>query len=681
MSGKHMRWLAFTAVLGLAACGGADESASSAQSKSASVTTAAEAPAGAAAEPVSFNSANAVTQPAEAAAQAAPGPFTSVPLDTTSARKAGASIDLGAPTAADLEKRNKNNRKSSSAFGAAKAHQIGFARQVAAASNRKSFQELLTWSTTATGTQRAELRMSSTGAKTIRLGLLIQNLPDDLTLRVYAEGSSEAQQTTGAHINAAIRANVKADGDSAAARTYWMPTTMGEAAVLEVELPAGRDTASVGFTLPTVIHGVEKAMEADLSQIQAKTACANLNPDATCTLPPAVNAVTSMDFVDAGSQYTCTGTLVANRGVTQQGYLLTANHCIGTQTVASTLITYWFYRSSACNSATINPNWDYRTGGATLLFSRSEASSSLSNPTGTDTSFLDLLDEPPAGTMYAGWQFQRHGINTGTVYTALHHPGGEFMRRSDGRLTNYFNYIGNDLGAINTNASYPMYEVQWNTGITEGGSSGSALFHEGTTSNPQIIGQLWGGFSGCGVNIDGGTPDGKDYYGRFDLAYENGLINWLNPGYRMVFRFYNTYNGTHFFSASVDERDSVRATNTRLTYEAPVFMVAPAPGSGLSAVHRFINRQTGTHFYTISESERLSVIANLSQIYTYEGIAWYARQASAPAEGTVEVYRFFRNSAGTHLYTTSAAERNNIINTLGQYYTYEGVAYLAWPMN
>jgi lysyl endopeptidase len=673
--GKHLRWLAFTAVLVLAACGGADETAQSAQSKSASSTTATEAPSEATAEPGSFNSANSVTQPAEAAAQATPGPFTSVPLDTTSARKAGASIDLGAPTAADLEKRNKNNRKSATAFGGAKAHQIGFARPVAATSNRKSFQELLTWSTTATGTQRAELRMSSTGAKTIRLGLLIQNLPDDLTLRVYAEGSSKAQQTTGVHINAAIRANVKADGDSAAARTYWMPTTMGEATVLEVELPAGRDTAGVDFTLPSITHGVETAMEADLSQIQAKTECANLNPDATCTLPPAVNAVSSMDFVDAGIPYTCTGTLVANRGVTQQGYLLTANHCIGTQTIASTLTTYWFYRSTACNSTTINPNWTFRAGGATLLFNRSEVSGSLSNPTGTDTSFLDLPYEPPAGTMYAGWQFLRHGINTGTVYTALHHPGGDFMRRSDGRLTNYFNYIGNDLGAINANASYPMYEVQWNSGITEGGSSGSALFHEGTTSNPQIIGQLWGGFSACN------NPTGKDYYGRFDIAYENGLINWLNPGYRMVFRFYNTYNGTHFFSASVDERDNVRATNTRLTYEAPVFMVAPAAGSGLNPVHRFVNRLTGTHFYTISESEKNSVIANLSNVYTYEGIAWYARQAGAPTGDTVEVYRFFRKSAGTHLYTTSAAERDNIINTLGQYYNYEGVAYLAWPMN
>jgi len=669
-----MRWLAFTAVLALAACGGADEKAPSAQSKSASSTAAEQARAEVAAEPVNFNSANAQTQPAATPAQAEPGPVTSVTLDNPSARKAGASIDLGAPAAADLEQRNKNNRKLSSAFGGAKAHQIGFARQVAATSDRKGFQALLAWSTTANGTQRAALRMSSTEARAIRLGLLIQNLPDDVTLRVYADGSSEAQQTTGAHINAAIRANVKADGDSAAARTYWMPTTIGEATVLEVELPAGRDTTSVAITVPSIIHGVETAMEASLAQLQAKTACTNLNPDATCTLPPAVNAVTSMDFSDATGSYTCTGTLVANRGTPQQGYLLTANHCIGSQTVANTLVTYWFYRSTACNSTIINPGWTGRSGGATLLFNRSETSSSLNNPTGTDTSFLDLPYEPPAGAMYAGWQFQRHGINTGTIYTGLHHPLGDFMRRSDGRLTNYFNYLGNDLGAINTNASYPMYEVLWNTGITEAGSSGSALFHEGTTSNPQIIGQLWGGASSCT------NPTGTDYYGRFDLAYENGLINWLNPGYRMVFRFYNTSNGTHFFSANVDERDSVRATNTRLTYEAPVFMVAPAAGSGLSPVYRFYNKRTGVHFYTIDEGERAVVQANTAT-YNFEGIGWYARKASAPASGTVEVYRFFRKSAGTHLYTTSVAERDNIINTLGQYYNYEGVAYLAWPMN
>lgn len=674
-----MLWIALAAVVGLVACGGVDETAQSAQSKSASSTMATEARAEVAAEPVSFNSANAVTQPATAAAQAAPGPVASVKLDTNSARKAGASVDLGAPAAADLEKRNKYNRKSSNAFGRAKAYQTGFARPVVATSNRKSLEELLTWSATATGTQLAMLRMSSTGAKAIRLGLLIQSLPDDLTLRVYADGGSEAQQTTGAHINAAIRANVKADGDSAAARTYWMPATMGEATVLEAELPAGRDTASVGFTVPSIIHGVETAMEANLSLLQAKTECANLNPDATCTLPPAVNAVSTMDFSDTNGSYTCTGTLVANRGVAQQGYLLTANHCIGTQTVASTLITYWFWRSTACNSPTINPNWTSRAGGATLLFNRSEASGSLRNPTGTDTSFLDLPYEPPAGTMYAGWQFQRYAINTATNYTALHHPGGDFMRRSDGNLTNYLIFLGNNQSAISSNASYPMYEVDWTAGITEGGSSGSGLFADGASSNPKIIGQLWGGASGCGAGPDDGDPNGRDYYGRFDLAYENGLINWLNPGYRMVFRFYNSSNGSHFFSANVSERDTVRLTIPSLIYEDPVFMVSPATGSGLSPVYRFYNRNTGVHFYTINESERALVMT--MPTFNYEGVAWYARQVDNPAPESIPVYRFLRRSTGTHLYTANTAERNNIINTMSATYAYEGVAYLAWAAN
>ena len=36
-----------------------------------------------------------------------------------------------------------------------------------------------------------------------------------------------------------------ADGDSANAHTYWMPATMGEATVLEVDLPAGREASTI----------------------------------------------------------------------------------------------------------------------------------------------------------------------------------------------------------------------------------------------------------------------------------------------------------------------------------------------------------------------------------------------------------------------------------------------------
>lgn len=678
---KKLRWLALAAAAALAACGGANDATTTTSAKNAAVLPVSNLVASSDQE-VSLNKADAISPNAtEAKRGNATEAFTAVNVDTKAAHKPGASIDLGAPSAADLEQREKNNKKNSGLLKP-RAYQTGFARPVAATSLTKSLQQLLTWTTTSNGVQRASIRLSSTGAKALRVGLEVQNLPDDAVLRVFADGSSQAQQTTGAHIKSAIRTNVAADGDSANAHTYWMPATMGGATVLEVDLPAGKDTSSVSLAIPKLIHQVQNAMEAELGQLQAKTDCPAVTPDATCTLPPAVNAITTMDFTDGAGSYVCSGTLVANRGASQLGYVLTANHCISTQTVASTVVTYWFYRSSACNSVTINPNWTSVAGGATLRYNKSETSTYADRngqivvtSDGTDTSLIDLVGSPPAGVMYAGWAFQRHGVNTGTNYVALHHPTGGWLRRSDGVLTNYFLYIGNDLGDTWTDVKYPMYEVSWTSGITEGGSSGSGLFHDGTTANPKVIGQLWGGYSSCT------NTAGKDYYGRFDLAYENGLINWLNPGYSMVFRFYNSGNGAHFFSASSEERDIARANNPSLGYEGPVYMVSPAAGSGLNPVYRFYNRIIGVHFYTMSAEEKANVEANLSHIYTYEGIAWYAPAAGSSAAGTIDVYRFYRKGIGTHFYTASVEEKNTILSTLGQYYTYEGVAYKAWPLN
>lgn len=689
-------WLAaLLASLVLAACGGSGESPGSSDE---SVSRGSEVAASSAASQQrasSINSTDAVIQSTAASeTDAQANPVHKVSIDRRAAPSPAISVDLGPPEASAIEKMERHNRKGSG-LERAKRVQNGFARDMATTSSRKNLQQMA-WNTTASGAQRASLRFSSTGAASLRLGVLVQALPDDAVLRVYAEGSTDAQETTGAHINSLIAANVQADGDSDAARTYWTPTTEGEAAVLEIDLPAGRPTASIVFTVPKVMHQAVLAPKASLGQIEQKSTCPNVTPDATCTLPPVTNAVGSMDFVDNSISYVCTGTLVANRGATQQGYFLTANHCINNQSAASSLHVFWFYRSSACNSTTVNPGTVPSFGGALLRYNKTEFSGSLRTPVGTDTSLLDLIDTPPAGTLYAGWAFQRDAVGTSTDYLSVHSPYGEnpdplvkgFLRRSDGRLIGYgsvlntfFDQYGREFFNVDSsfNTQSPMYQVRWTTGITEGGSSGSGLFADGTTSNPRIVGQLWGGASGCGINIDNGTPDGSDYYGRFDIAYENGLINWLNPGYRMVFRFYNSLNGSHFFSANVAERDNVRATVPSLIYEAPAFMVSPAPGAGLSPVYRFMNRSTGVHFYTINESERAAVAANPG--FNNEGIAWYARQAGSPAAGTIEVFRFLRRATGTHLYTVSVAERDNIIATRAAEYTYEGVAYLAWAAN
>lgn len=688
-------WLAaLLASLVLAACGGSGESAGSYSELPSKGSEVAASNVDNQQRASSINSTDAVVQnPASSETGAQANPVQKVSIDRRAAPTPGISVDLGQPEASAIEKMERQNRKGNG-LERAKRVQNGFSRDLATTSSRKSLQQIA-WNSTVSGVQRASLRFSSAGAAGLRLGVLVQALPDDAVLRVYAEGSSDARETTGAHINSLIAANVQADGDSDAARTYWTPTTEGETTVLEIDLPTGRPTASIVFTVPKLMHQAVLAPMASLGQIEQKSRCRNVTPDATCTLPPVTNAVGSMDFVDGGSSWVCTGTLIANRGASQQGYFLTANHCINNQAAASSLFVHWFYRSSACDSTTLNPNRVSSFSGAFLRYNKTEFSGSLRTPVGTDTSLLDLIDTPPAGTIYVGWAFQREPVGTGTNYLSVHSPYGPlphsevagFLRRSDGQLAGYgsvlntYVYQGGEYFNVDTspNPQSPMYQVRWTNGITEGGSSGSGLFADGTTSNPRIVGQLWGGASGCSVSIDGGTPDGRDYFGRFDIAYENGLINWLNPGYSMVFRFYNSLNGSHFFSANVAERDTVRATVPSLIYEAPAFMVSPAAGAGLSPVYRFMNRGTGVHFYTINESERAAVAANPG--FNYEGIAWYARQAGSPAAGTIEVFRFLRRTTGTHLYTVSVAERDNIIATRAAEYAYEGVAYLAWAAN
>ncbi len=583
-------------------------------------------------------------------------------------------VELGAVPAADLGKREANNRQSP-AVATAKAYQTGIGRAITSTSQVKGFQQTLAWSELSSGHTAGMARFSSANAYGIRLGMLVADLPDNALVRVSSADADTALEVSGSAINKTIAANIAADGDSTSARTYWLPMTTGSIAELEIELPAGVASDSLAVSVPSLAHLLEATPQAAVKEVTLKSDCPNSTPDPVCnaTLPPAANAVAAIDFVDGSNVYVCTGTLLADKPASGQPYFLTANHCIGNQTVASSMYSYWFWRASACNSTTANPNWTYTTGGATLLWTRSDSTSNTKNPVGTDTSFMKLNVAPPAGVMYAGWTNTRQAISPSVNLTGLHHPGGYLLRQSTGTISNMgvFTSSGNLISTGDT--TQPMYQVSWSAGLTEGGSSGSGLFLNGTTSNPQLVGQLWGGYASCTA------PNLPDFYGRFDLAYQDGLIDWLNPGYKMVFRFYNTNNGSHFFSANVAERDQVRSTIPSLLHEGPVFSVAPASKAGLSPVYRFYNRNTGVHFYTINENERLALMPNAS--FQFEGVAWYARQSADAATGTVPVYRFYKLNLGTHVYTVSVAERDNLINNAAATYAYEGVAYHAWAPN
>ena len=75
-----------------------------------------------------------------------------------------------------------------------------------------------------------------------------------------------------------------------------------------------------------------------------------------------------------------------------------------------------------------------------------------------------------------------------------------------------------------------------------------------------------------------------------------------------------------------------------------------------STIYRFLDLRNGTHFYTASEAERDNVNARWGYIYRYEGVAW--NRTSTP----IPIYRFYSATNGEHFYTASSAERDNINN-------------------
>ena len=100
----------------------------------------------------------------------------------------------------------------------------------------------------------------------------------------------------------------------------------------------------------------------------------------------------------------------------------------------------------------------------------------------------------------------------------------------------------------------------------------------------------------------------------------------------------------------------------------------PVTGPGpQQAIYRFFDTLSGTHFYTASELERDNVRNTLPQ-YRYEGPSF---ASPVPNPATSSIHRFFNTQTGTHFFTISEVERNQVLRDLPQY-NYEGVAYHAY---
>ncbi|PTT23053.1 peptidase S1 [Acidovorax sp. HMWF029] len=544
---------------------------------------------------------------------------------------------------------------------------IGAGRDVSATKSGSATQSLWQWKETPAGGAVAAISFRAEGAYGVRLGVLVKQLPGSATVRVYTQASpGKVFEISGHEILQLIERNQAAGDQSDAARTWWTPDTGEGEATLEVELPRSVATTALNISVPTLSHifvNLAVPTEEELRAQQQSTKdigdSDSCNLDATCHSDGASerNAVARMVFVKDAKSYLCTGTLLNDGNSTGKPYFLSANHCISDQTVASTLRTDWFFRSSSCNSGALQSSSSRKVGGAQLLYASAE----------TDVALLLLSDTPPAGAVFAGWDASTVGLGASII--GLHHPSGDLLKLSYGTVMGQSacaTTSGTSFSCSGTSGNY--YRVNWSQGTTQGGSSGSALFRSG-----KVIGTLYGGSAVCT------NKSSSDFYGRFDVAYNAALKNWLAPtggstARTAVYRFYNSKTGAHFFTASAAERDFVIRTFPEFGYENIAFYAYPNESSGKDPVFRFYNATSGAHFYSGSVAERDFVIANFPE-FRYEVVSWYAQTASG--NGASPIYRFYNSKTGAHFYTISAAERDFVIQVHTDF-RYEGPMYHAW---
>ena len=321
------------------------------------------------------------------------------------------------------------------------------------------------WSSAPDGTKVWAIVLESPTATGIRIGLDAASLPPGASLRV-------ASFANPSHAVGPYSPSALVPGER-----FWTETVFDQAVVLECQLPPGSAESPFALSIGKIAHlyaPPDNLLPEKVGNCHNDLACADAN------WRNSGNAVAGIGSIGDSGVLWCTGTLLNNAAQDFTDFFLTANHCVANQTEASSTEFYWFYQTSSCNGSAPNPASVPRTGqGADYLQGRSVNQAN-------DFTLLKLRQPAPGGSVYSGWTTNNPGSSA--AVKGIHHPDGSFKRISHGALS------GSDAN---------FWSVRWSSGVTEPGSSGSALFNSSRRT-------------------------GIDDYGRFDKTYPL-VAKWLTP--------------------------------------------------------------------------------------------------------------------------------------------------------
>jgi hypothetical protein len=163
---------------------------------------------------------------------------------------------------------------------------------------------------------------------------------------------------------------------------------------------------------------------------------------------------------------------------------------------------------------------------------------------------------------------------------------------------------------------------------------------------------------------------------------DNLIIESAGPvGTVPVFRFWSPVLHTHFFTADAAEAQGLMDRFPGIwDMEGIAFFALPsASNPNARPVFRFWSPVLSAHFYTIDEAERDKLINNFPDVWTFEGIAFFAFPEGLQPSDSSPVFRFRSDPLGDHFYTISRAERDKVLILYPTIWTFEGIAWFAFP--
>jgi hypothetical protein len=294
----------------------------------------------------------------------------------------------------------------------------------------------------------------------------------------------------------------------------WITSFLkGDEVVIEFDVPAGNATHG-SFTIAGISHAYRDVFTTPSTPGQPV-----LRTQQEDTCYPCLEGAFWQDdrrsvirilVFRSNTAVVCTGALVNNAERNQRPFVLTAQHCIGSQFDAGRSIFTFNYEDLLCDGSAVNEN--------DALVGASYRASLYEH----DFSLLELQTVPPLDfkPYYAGWDIADKGLDH---VSCIHHPLGTPRRIS---LSNAAVAPSDfDLQTGQPHASGAFWRVaKWDLGVTTGGSSGAPLFN----LDHHIIGSLAGGGSTCSFPFD-------DFFQRLSQSWtpssepDQQLKYWLDP--------------------------------------------------------------------------------------------------------------------------------------------------------